>query len=61
MQGLVFNIYQRGIDYLYLAVKDVANENLIKRLANTYEFCDGDLNKFFFDVKIRCLSIKIEG
>ena len=23
------------------------NEYLIKRLANTYEFCDGDINNFF--------------
>ena len=29
------------------------DKDLIKRFANTYEFCDGDINKFIFFIKKR--------
>ena len=32
------------------------NKELIKRFANTYEFCNGNLNKFILLLKKRCLS-----
>ena len=41
------------------------NKNLIKRFANTYEFCDGDILTFcdeiLFDDKNRCLYLGIHG
>ena len=33
------------------------NKDLIKRFANTYEFCNGNLNKFILLLRKGCLSI----
>ena len=33
------------------------NKYLIKRFANTYEFCNRDINQFFFVTKKRSLSL----
>ena len=37
------------------------NKDLIKRFGNTYEFCNGDINRFILLLKKRSLSLWIHG
>ena len=49
---LIFRCFECKKNY-----KKDFNKDLIKRFANIYEFCNGDINKFIFFIKKRNLSL----
>ena len=51
-EQLIFRCFRCKKNY-----KKNLNKELIQRFANIYEFCNGDLNKFYVVIKKECLSI----